>query len=143
MLDETREALADRGPHAAAEEAEVEDADRDPVASDTRGAGEDRLATTRRPTRRREPLHVRATIHEAERIRGTHLGRRPDEAAHRRRDARGARSAGRRETAAPGAWSPSAPGTPDSAPPRVRRRSTRWPSAADLLSRAGGGSGAQ
>ena len=54
MLDEARETLADTRPHAAAEEGEVEDRERDPMAADACRAGENRLPAPGLPARRAE-----------------------------------------------------------------------------------------
>src|SRR3989475_4290320 len=74
VLDEARQALADAAPHAAAEEGEVEHAERNRMAADARRAGDDRLLPSRLVPDRRQPLRIRASVAEAERVGRAHLG---------------------------------------------------------------------
>ena len=67
-LEAARDLLADHAPHAAAHEAEVEEADGDPLALDAPEAPHRRLAQPGLDVCRLEAIHVRLRVVEAERI---------------------------------------------------------------------------
>src|SRR5258705_265913 len=74
VLEGARQASADAAPHAAAEEGEVEHAERNRMAAEARRASDDRLLPSRLAPDRRQPLRIRASVAEAERVGRPHLG---------------------------------------------------------------------